>query len=302
MKRILVTGSNGFLGQKITQRCLSGGDFKLIATGKGANRFPRTGGYTYEELDVRDGIKVNKLLERLRPDVLINTAAMALPDQCEEDRIACEELNVTAVAYLAAVCKILGIHFIHLSSDFVFDGVAGPYSESDLPNPLSRYGESKLAGEEAVIRSGATWTILRTVLVYGVMPGSGRSNLVLWAKSALEKQTPIRVVADQFRTPTLAEDLADACIAAALRSTGGLFHVSGRDLMNVYAVACRVADFWQLDATLISPVLTADLREKARRPLKSGFYIDKAEKELGFRPHTLDEGFALIDRQMKENF
>jgi dTDP-4-dehydrorhamnose reductase len=139
------------------------------------------------------------------------------------------------------------------------------------------------------------------VLVYGTVADSGRSNIVLWVKSSLEKGLPIRVVDDQWRTPTLAEDLADACIAAALQEAEGLFHVSGNELVSISGLAYRVADYWSLDASLITPVATASLKEAARRPPVTGFIIEKAMRELQFRPRTIGEGLQLIDRQLKES-
>jgi dTDP-4-dehydrorhamnose reductase len=301
MKKILVTGSNGFLGRKITERFLRQQDFILIATGKGENRFPVNDGYTYFDLDITDAAAIRELIGLTRPDVVINTAALALPDQCEKEKELCARLNTAAVADLAAVCAELGIHLIHLSTDFVFDGSGGPYQEEDEPNPVSYYGLCKLAGEMAVKASGARWAIIRTVLVYGAAPGSGRSNIVLWVKSSLEKGLTIRVVADQWRTPTLAEDLADACITVAQQGAEGVFHISGNEQVSIFELALRVADYWKLNASLITPVPTASLNEAAHRPPVTGFIIEKAMRELQFKPHTIGKGLQLIDRQLKES-
>jgi dTDP-4-dehydrorhamnose reductase len=163
---------------------------------------------------------------------------------------------------------------------------------------VNYYGKSKLAAELLVQISNLSWTIIRTVLVYGTFQNSSRTNLVLWVKNALEKKQAINVADDQFRMPTLAEDLASACATAALKEKNGVYHVSGKEMMSIFEMGKRVADFFGLDASLMTPVLTKSLREKAARPRKTGFIIDKAKKDLGYAPHSFEEGLNLIKKQL----
>ncbi|MXV17175.1 dTDP-4-dehydrorhamnose reductase [Hufsiella ginkgonis] len=298
MLKILVTGSNGLLGQKITERFLAKRDFVLVATSRGGNRFPVKDGYIYLPMDITDEAEVRQVIGSIKPDVVINTAAMANPDACESDRLGCDLVNIHAVQYLADSCKELDIHLVHLSTDFVFDGENGPYDENAAPGPLSYYGKSKLAGEQALEKSGCKWTIIRTILVYGVTGNLSRSNVVLWVKSSLEKQIPIRVVDDQWRMPTLAEDLAEACILAAMKRAFGLYHVSGNEMMSVLELARMVANFWKLDTSLISPVASASLEQPAKRPARTGFVLDKAVKILSYRPRSFVDGLAIVDGKL----
>ena len=206
MKTVLITGSNGLLGQKLVQQLHAKPNYKLIATSKGANRISSIAGFVYEQLDITDPDQVKNVFAKHQPDILINTAAMTNVDACEDDKKGCWEMNVNAVEYLLAESEKYGTHFIHLSTDFVFDGENGPYSESDLPKPLSYYGESKFASEKVLQNSEyKNWAIARTIIVYGLVEQMSRSNIVLWAKGALEKGDPINVVDDQFRSPTLAD-------------------------------------------------------------------------------------------------
>lgn len=192
-------------------------------------------------------------------------------------------------------------HLIHLSTDFIFDGKNGPYRETDIPHPpKSVYAESKYMSEKLVEKSGLKWTILRTILVYGVVDNMSRSNIVLWAKDALSKGNTINVVDDQFRTPTLSEDLAEGCVLAALKGATGTYHISGKDFMSILELVNSVADFWHLDKSLIKPIKTDTLGQAAQRPLKTGFIVDKARTELGYNPHSFVEGLAMIDKQLKE--
>lgn len=297
-KRILVTGSNGLLGQKITDLALLNDNVALIATSRGPNRHPEKNGYTYVDLDILDGDRLRKVITEHHPHTIINTAAMTNVDACEHDPEGCRKLNIDAVSSLVALCEEFGIHLIHLSTDFIFDGKSGPYAEDAPPNPLSLYGQSKLDAEEIIRQSTCKWTILRTILVYGVVADMSRSNIVLWAKGALEKGQPLNVVDDQWRMPTLAEDLAQACILAATKEAEGIFHISGNDMFAIDELVAAVADFWKLDSSLIHRVSSSTLSQAAPRPVRTGFVLDKARHILGYKPRSFNEGLAIVDQQL----
>jgi|TARA_B110000438_G_C15698981_1_gene600163 dTDP-4-dehydrorhamnose reductase len=300
MKTVLITGSNGLLGQKLVRQLQKDPNYKLIATSKGKNRIRSITDFIYESLDITSISQVKGVFEKYQPDVLINTAAMTNVDACEEDKEGCWKMNVTAVAYLLEECKKYNTHFIHLSTDFVFDGENGPYSESDLPKPLSYYGESKFASEKVIQNSEhKNWAIARTIIVYGLVEQMSRSNIVLWAKGALEKGDPINVVDDQFRSPTLAVDLAKGCILIADKQAKGVYHLSGKDLMSILELVNRVADFFKLDKSSISAIKSITLNQTAKRPPKTGFVLDKAIRELGYDPATFEEGLAIVSQELE---
>jgi dTDP-4-dehydrorhamnose reductase len=224
---------------------------------------------------------------------------MTQVDQCEGERTLCWKVNVTGLENLVAACSKDQIHLVHISTDFIFDGSHGPLDETARPDPVNFYGESKLAGEKVVQESTIPWTILRTVLVYGVTPDMSRSNIVLWVKKSLEDGKPIHVVNDQWRTPTLAEDLAMGCLLAAKKKAKGLYHISGEEMMTPYDIAMQTADFFKLNKSLIQATNSTKFKQPARRPLKTGFIITKAKTELGFMPHSFKEGLAVIATQLK---
>ena len=299
MKKIIVTGSNGLLGQKVTDLSIQDPEIELIATSVGPNRHNLKDGYTYEELDVLDLDRLNTLVERYRPDSIIHTAAMTNVDACEAERAKCYALNVQSVKNLIDVCQIRDILLIHLSTDFIFDGENGPYTEEAEPNPLSYYGETKLESELILKKSSCRWAILRTIIVYGIVNDMSRSNIVLWAKGALEKGESIHVVNDQWRMPTLAEDLAACCLLAVKKNASGVFNASGKDLMSILEIVERVADHYGLNKSLIKAISAESLNKVAKRPKKTGFILDKAILELGYSPHSFEEGMAIMDKQLK---
>lgn len=145
-KRILITGSNGLLGQKLILALRL--NHEVLATSYGASRMNDKEGYSYQPLDVTDEVAVHALVTHFKPDAIINTAAMTNVDACEDDKATCDQLNVLAVQYLADACAKMNAHLLHLSTDFIFDGEAGPYNEEDEPNPLSYYGLSKWKSEQ----------------------------------------------------------------------------------------------------------------------------------------------------------
>lgn len=221
-------------------------------------------------------------------------------DTCESERELCQALNVNAVSILISVCEKYDIHLIHVSTDFIFDGEDGPYLEDAEPNPLSFYGLTKLQAENLLKSSSTRWAILRTIIVYGIVSDMSRSNIVLWAKGALEKGEPINVVNDQWRMPTLAEDLALGCILAAKKEAEGVFNVSGKDMMSILEIVERVADYYNLDKSLIKPISAESLNQTAKRPRRTGFVLDKAIQELGYQPRSFEEGIGVLDMQLKQ--
>lgn len=298
--KILITGSNGLLGQKLIDLYKNQPQVELIATAIGNNRYADKEGYLYETLDITNRQAVLDIVQKHKPDVLINTAAMTNVDACESDKEGCDKLNVDAVKYLVEACNQNKTHLVHISTDFIFDGTHGPLTETETPKPLSYYGLSKLNAENEVINHAASWAILRTVLVYGVVSDMSRSNIVLWAKGALESGKPIQVVADQFRTPTLAEDLAMGCKLAADKKAQGIYNVSGKNYMSIFDLVYQVANFWNLDKSLITMSSSEGINQPAKRPPITGFVIQKAIKELGYNPHSFEEGLTLLKQQLSK--
>jgi dTDP-4-dehydrorhamnose reductase len=292
--RILVTGSNGLLGQKLVELISSGDDY-LIATAKSSLVIDLPKG-EFHSLDVTDVESIESVIAQSKPDVIIHTAAMTQVDQCETEQEKCWLNNVQAVENLVTACEKFSVRLIHLSTDFIFDGTHGPLDEMEKPNPLSYYGKSKLAAEELIQKSKIDWAILRTVLVFGVTKDMSRSNIVLWVKKSLEEGKTIQVVNDQWRTPTLAEDLAMGCYLAATKNAKGIYNISGETMMTPYDIALATAEFFKLDASLIKKTDSTQFKQPAARPPKTGFIITKAKRELGYQPRSFSEGLKVVQQ------
>lgn len=298
MKKVLITGSNGLLGQKLAELLLPRQNVELLATSRGENKLADVlPTLPFRSMDVTKPEEVERVVSEFRPTHIIHTAAMTNVDQCESDRDGALLLNRDAVQYLVDACEKYNVHLVHVSTDFIFDGEDGPYDEEAEANPVNFYGESKLQAEQLVKQAKCKWAILRTVLVYGIAHEYGRSNIVLWVRDSLKAGKVIKVVTDQFRTPTLAEDLAMGCWLAVEKDAEGIFNISGSELLTPYDMAMQVAEFFALDKSLIDKADGSTFSQPAKRPARTGFSIRKAENLLGYRPHTFLQGIQMVAEQ-----
>jgi dTDP-4-dehydrorhamnose reductase len=289
--KILITGSNGLLGQHLVKMILDTTSHQVMATSKREPRLViQDSRIHYYALDITDGMAVNLLLEKLQPDTIIHCAALTQVDECEQEPIKAWEINVTATRFLVEAAKQIKSFMIFVSTDFVFDGIHGPYKETDELNPVSYYGSTKVAAEKTVAESGLPCTIVRTCLLYGNILFGTRSNVISWVKENLEQGQKIKVVSDQWRTPTYIEDLAKGILLIAEKKATGLFHISGKDFLSPYDMAMATAEYLHLDASLIEKVDASVFTQPAKRPATTGFIIDKAKNELGYVPLSFKEG------------
>jgi dTDP-4-dehydrorhamnose reductase len=294
MVKILITGANGLVGQTLVSRIQSVPDFQFLATSVSDCRIKGIDQSCFSQMDITAPDQVDRVFREFQPDAVIHCAAMTQVDPCELNPELCDLVNIRGTQLAARAAEACGARFIYLSTDFVFDGLNGPYREDDPPNPVSVYGWSKLQGEYITRSLGVPWAIVRTILVYGITPAMNRSNLVTWVRDSLISHKPIRVVDDHFRMPTLADDLADGILRIIKNEKTGIYHLSGPEMTSVLEFSLRIARFFNLDESLISPVHAESLNQPGRRPAATGFVLDKAVGELNFSPRNLDQGLGVV--------
>ena len=299
MKKILITGANGLLGQKLVSLLSKQQNCKLIATARGDARFLVPENIIYQSLDITDADACVSVIGNYRPDAIIHAAAMTQVDACETERELCDSINIQGTRNMIRAIGNGNTHFVHISTDFIYEGDEEEYFEDSKVTPLSYYGESKWESEKLFKKVNFPYSILRTVLVYGVLEDLSRSNIVLWAKGALEKGQEINVVDDQYRCPTLAEDLALSCLQVVEGEMIGVFHVSGKEFMSILELVIQIADYWKLDKNLINPIKTSSLNQAATRPVKTKLNINKAIKQFNYQPKSFSQGLALVDIQLQ---
>jgi dTDP-4-dehydrorhamnose reductase len=290
--RVLVTGSKGLLGNKIVDVFKRESEYELLACDLTSEHEGSV------KLDITDRQGVMELVGSFKPSIIINAAAYTNVDKAEEERELAYKVNATAVGYLADAANIFEAKLIHISTDYVFDGEEGNYSEESLPSPINYYGKTKLAGENLVKSKLRNFAIIRTQVLYGYAPNV-KKNFVLWVIDKLTNGESIRVVDDQIGNPTLADELAFAILKVCQRNVSGTYHVSGYEAISRYDFARRVAYVFDLDFNLVNPIKSDELKQAARRPKNSSFICLKAQTELGINMPSVVDSLSLMKQQMK---
>ena len=298
MKKILIIGANGFTGRQILNDLSVHAQYKVTGCSLHPDILPNDAGkYRFIETDIRNEADIKRLFEEVQPDVVINCSALSVPDYCETHHEEAYLTNVTAVSQLAVFCEEYKSRFIHLSTDFVFDGKINEdagllYTEEDIPAPVNYYGYTKWKGEEKVAETCSSFAIIRVAIVYGrALPGQ-HGNIVQLVMKRLKAGQEIRVVSDQWRTPTYVGDVSDGVQRLIAHTTNGIFHICGDECMSIAEIAYQVADYMGLDHSLIHPVTTEEMNETTPRPRFSGMSIDKARTMLGYEPQKHKEALA----------
>ena len=293
-KRIIVTGVNGMLGQRAIYFYKKNSN--LIVLGTSIENEPAFSGIDYVSCDLTVRDKIKKVVSDFCPDYIINTAAFTNVDLSEKEREAAWKINVKGVEYLSEAARIIDAHIIHISSDYIFDGTNGPYSENDKPNPIGYYGRTKLASENALRISGAIHTILRTNVLYGI--ADSRPDFVRWVVKSVREGKQINIVTDQVNNPSFTDDLVQAINKVIEFRKQGIYHIGGREFLSRFEFCEIIAEVFNLNKNIIKPILTEQLNQQAKRPLKSGLLTLKAETELGYKPHTIGEALTIMKREL----
>jgi dTDP-4-dehydrorhamnose reductase len=290
MQTILITGSNGFIASNLIE--IAANDYKIIATARGSNRSHYThDNIIFEQLDFTSEEDIRRVFEKHKPDIIVHAGAMSKPDKCENNKSLAFETNVLSTEYLIKAAESFKSFFILLSTDFIFDGEKGMYKEDDKPGPVNYYGETKMLAETIVRTYVNDWSIVRTVLVYGNTK-SGRNNILTMVANALKNNEEIKIFDDQVRTPTYVEDIAKGIKLIIDKKAKGIYHISGKDILTPYQMAVAVAQYLGLNKNLIKKATEADFQQPARRPLKTGFNISKAEAELNYKTTSFKDGLG----------
>lgn len=283
------------LGQRLVKIFSQYNKYTLLATSVENDSVVKNTDYARCDISIRDDIK--NVILNFYPDVVIHTAAFTNVDLSESHREQCWKINVKSVEYITEACRVLGNHIIHISTDYIFDGTSGPYSENAQPNPLGYYARTKLASENVLRMSGVDYTIIRTNVLYGI--ADSRPDFVRWVINKLRSNEKINIVTDQINNPTFIDDVVQAISKIIEFKKYGIYNIGGSEFLSRYDFALKIADFFELNKDLIFAIVTKDLNQPARRPLKSGLLITKAQAELNYKPYTIDEALTRMKAELK---
>ncbi|MDC1067698.1 SDR family oxidoreductase [Candidatus Kapabacteria bacterium] len=299
-KKILITGSTGKVAEAITtlllreypdvKLLLLTSDIKNIKPTKRSSVFQAF----YENVKWLKDFVINH-----KPDIIINCAAMTNVDACEDEKEKAMNLNASLPETLSIAAKKINSHLITFSTDYIFNGKKGPYSELDTPDPINYYGKSKLAGENLAKGNTQKLTIIRTNVVYG-KSSYGKNDFIKWVSDKLDNKEKINVITGQWCNPTFTDDIAWAVSRIIETKSYGIINLSGKDWLNRYEIALIVAEVFDYDKNLISPLDPSKLSQKAFRPEKGGLIITSAEGLLGIKLSRLKEGLTTLKFQLNE--
>lgn len=297
MKTVLITGANGLLGQKLCRDFSS--SHKVIASDLHPENFVSFPSLSYESLDLTDRRALESHVRFYDPAVIINAAAYTDVDACEVHQTKAQAVNVGAVKNLVKACQGRNIRLVHLSTDYIFDGENGPYSEDDPPNPVSFYGKTKLESENVVRQGGIDFLIVRTNVLYG-FGRKVKRNFLLWLLDRLSTGEKVKIANDQFSNPTLADNLSQCILEMVDGDLTGVIHIGGSDYLSRYDFALKVAEKFGFENTDISPIKTEMLKQKAKRPLRGGLKTEKAQSILQTKLLGVEAGLERAKQSQKD--
>lgn len=293
-KRLLVVGASGLLGTRLMEQARGKhdpiGTYNPEADGKSFWRL--------EPLDIGSREEVDRLMDKVRPDIVILTAAMTNVDACEKNPSLANRVNASGPELVARACKRLGARLVHVSTDYVFDGTKDrKYREEDVPRPISVYGSSKLAGERAVLSTLPEAVVARPAVLYGWNPIEGKENFVTWVLRKLRGGEKATLFNDQWISPTYADDLARTLLELAERDVKGIWHVSGPDCLNRVECGHMIAEVFDLNKRLIASVPSSAVSLPAKRPRNSCLDVAEVERLLGRKTVSFEEGLKMMKSQ-----
>lgn len=287
----MVTGANGFTGQHLSVFLADQG-FSVHAVSRGPSRMQVQSNIIYHECELTNVSSVLMVVDTIQPDWMIHVAAMSKPDECNINKEECLKQNVEATMHLGTAAQKVNARFIYFSTDFIF-GENGPHKEEDIPNPLNFYGESKWLAEQWVRQQIPDPVIVRPVFMYGPQHPKGRASFIQWVEQQLRQGKSIKVVNDQYRTPTYIIDICIGVQTIIEQNQTGIFHLAGPEIITPYEMAIQVASVLSLDQALVTPVDSSTFPEPVVRAKRSGLQIEKARKILNYKPRSFSEGVHL---------
>jgi dTDP-4-dehydrorhamnose reductase len=288
--RVFITGGSGLLGSKVAEIALERG-FEVYS---GYNSHVPASGEPVK-IDLVNPGSIIEAIESVKPDVIIHSAALTDVDRCEKEGELAYRINVEGTKVIAETARKLNSFMVYVSTDYVFDGSRGMYKEDDEANPVNYYGYTKLMGEKYC----QDFCIARACVIYGAKPASGKVNFALWLIEKLEKGENVRIVTDQYITPTLNTNLAKMVLEVAEKEVRGVFHLAGSTRVSRFEFAQEIARTFGLDENLITPSKMDEINWIAKRPKDSSLDVSKATKYLNEKPYTLSRALEILKEEVK---
>ena len=290
--KFLVTGAAGLIGRQVVKDLTKSSNqvYSCYHDSKPEFGIPTL-------MDLANFESIQKTVEDIKPDIIIHLAAMTNVDLCETQKDLATKINAKATEILSKQAAKIRAYFLYVSTDYVFDGKSGMKKENDTPNPVDFYGESKLAGERAVMDLASSWCIARTSTPFGLH--QTKKSFPIWVTENLQSKKEIQVVTDQYTSPTYVPNLSQMIIELATRQISDIIHVAGASRISRYDMAKSVAEKLNLDSNLLKTTSINDMNWTAKRPRDSSLDISKATSILKVKPISIDGSLDLFVKEMR---
>jgi len=291
--RLLITGASGLLGSELSKMALQEGYDVYSAYFK----HKKTHGKPVK-LDIRKLRSVERTFKEIKPDVTIHAAALTEVDRCEREKEFAWDVNAHGTMNIVKQTKESRILLVYVSTDYVFSGERGLYAETDEPNPVNYYGETKLVGEQEVKNSQSEWCIVRPSVIYGALPIAKKHNFALWVINELRKRKDIDIVTDQWVSPTLNTNLAEMILEIIESHLTGIYHLAGASRINRFRFAHMLANTFNLDRNSIKPSTLEKMNWLARRPKDCSLNVSKATRTLTHKPMKIEKALKKLKAEL----
>ncbi len=292
--KLLITGASGLYGSKLAQLALAK---KIEVYSSDIQSLSVYGNFV--KLDISGKAQVDEAFKNIKPDVVVHAATLTDVDKCETNKELAWKVNVEGTKNIVEAAKNSGSFLIYISTDYVFSGEKGGYKETDKPDPINYYGLTKLKAEE-IIQTQAEYFIARPSVIYGSTPAAGKVNFALWLIETLQKDERVKIVTDQWNTPTLNTNLAEMTLEVMDRRLTGIYHLCGATKVSRYEFAEQIADAFDLDKSLIDKVLSSQFTWPAKRPMDSSLDTSKAQQALQKKPLEMADALKQLKLELAE--
>jgi dTDP-4-dehydrorhamnose reductase len=292
--KLLITGASGLYGSKLAQMALSK-NYEVYSSD--IQSLSIYGNFV--KLDISGKAQVDEAFKTIKPDVVVHAATLTDVDKCELNKELAWKVNVEGTKNIVEAAKTTGSFLIYISTDYVFSGDTGRYKETDLPNPINYYGVTKLKAEE-IVKTQKEYFIARPSVMYGSTPAAGKVNFALWIIENLRKGEHVKIVTDQWNTPTLNSNLAEMTLEVVERKLTGIYHLCGATRLSRFEFAEQIADVFGLDSGLIDKVLSSQFTLSAKRPMDSSLDTSKAQQTLQHKPLEMDMALKQLKLELSQ--
>ncbi len=292
--KLLITGASGLYGSKLAELAIAR-NFEVYSCD--VQELPVCGNFV--KFDVSNKELVNEAFKRVKPDVVVHAATLTDVDKCELNKELAWKINVEGTKNIADAAKTAGSFLIYISTDYVFNGEKGNYKETDKPDPINYYGLTKLKAEE-LVKAQDEYFIGRPSVIYGSTPAAGKVNFALWLIDALRKGERVKIVTDQWNTPTLNTNLAEMTLEVIERKLTGTFHLCGATRVSRFQFAELIAEAFDLDKSLIDSVVSSQFKWPAKRPMDSSLDTTKAQRALKNKPLEIGEALKRLKIEISQ--